>query len=665
VRRLLAALGLLASLCLPVEAQQPVERTDVRVDVRAMTGFLTPETELFVIRARAVNTTAEPVRNLRAGLRFGSQLLGRSSIAVGGSPARFGTGVADGDVPAGELTPGGTAELEFEVPLADLPFDRSPTNAVYPMRIEVRSRFEVVGAIDTYVVWWPQAGPQLRAAILWPLMEPSHRALGNDFYDDDLASSVEDGRLHTLLRLADESDVPVNWVVDPELTDSLTRMAQGYTVRGEPGTRSAVARAWLDRAKNALRGGHVIPLPYGDPDLATTAAVDAGTAFRLGRDLIRRDLDNTGDPTLGWPPGSELSPAAESLFPAQGVRGIVVPESALPLSETLNYTPTAQSQLPPGALGTMTALVADAQLNRWVAESDGQEGPRLAVQRFLADTAMTTMERPGVQRYVVVAPPRTWDPARVFAAELLRQSDRAPWLEPVGLGELSGAPPSTAIRTRAPSTRGLLEPGLVSRIAELRLDLQRLRGILTDPQAAPPELAQLDDALLRATSSRWGADPAGGRRLVNTVDAKLAAQIGRLRLVAGGVVTMTGRSGRIPLTFENDLGQPVRVRVRLDSRDRLRIEGDTPFDSDGGGVVSIPSGTSTLVITGRATTGGLFPIKVEVLSNDGAALGIGATLKVRSTAYGVVALTVTGVAFGLLLVASATRLLRRRRQRAA
>ncbi len=664
--RALAALALCAVTGGPASAQPEPDETAVRVDVRAMSTALVPDvTRNLVIRARVVNTSTEPVRQLRVGLRFGQPLRGRSSIAAGGAPARIGTRVADRDVPEVELAPGGTAEVNFDVPLGDLPFRRSTTDAIHPMRIEVRSRFRVVGAADTYVMWWPRAQPKLRVAWVWPLVEPSHRSLGDDFFDDGLTAAVDGGRLDTLLRVGAGSPAPVTWAVDPELLDSLHRMTGPYTVRGERGTDAVAAKEWLDRARAALHDANVLPLPYADPDLATTAtgalAVDTGRAFQAGRELLRRDLGTEGDTRIAWTPNKTVDPAVESLLTGQGVKGVLVPESALRLTEELYYTPTAPTPLTEDPLGSSTALVADEQLNRFVAEPTGTDGPRLAAQRFLADTAMVALERPGDTRDVVVAPPRTWEPVREFAAQLLTQTASAPWLVPVGLSTVLADPLSTAARTRTPPAGGMLQADQVRRVLDERRRLQRVRGILTDPKHAPVELADLDDALLRAVSAQWGDDASGGQQLVNTVDAGIQRQLDRLRVVTGGTVVMTGRSGRIPLTFENDLGQTVRVRVRVDSRKRLRLEGAHTYEARTGEEIAIPPGGSTLVIRGKATTGGLFRIKVDVLSSDGTPLGIGTTLSVRSTAYGAVALVVTGVAFGLLLVASATRLLRRRR----
>lgn len=664
--RLLAVAALLASVAGPAAAQPDPDENVIRVDVRAMTTALTTTTPSLQIHARAVNTSTDPVRRLRIALRFGQPLLGRSAVAAAPDPGRLGFRVAEQAIGEGELAPGGTAETDFDVPVAKLPFHRARGDGIYPMRIEVRSRFEVVGTVDTYVMWWPNASPMLRIAWIWPLVEPSHRALGDDFFDDGLGNSVDGGRLDALLRIGSASPAPITWAVDPETVDSVQRMTGPYTVRGEPGTDATVAKAWLERARTALRDADFVGLPYADPDLATTAtgalAADAGRAFNAGRTLLKRDLGRAGDSTLAWPPGSTLDPAVESLLAGQGVHGVVIPESALPLTERLNYTPSAPTQLTSDPLGSLTALVSDTQLDGWVAAKTGTEGPRIAAQRFLADTAMTALERPHGSRDVVVTPPRTWEPVSGFAEQLLAQTALAPWLQPATLGQVLADEPSAAPRTLTPSNGGLLHADHVRHVVDLRRRLQRLRGILTDPQREPAALADLDDALARAVSAAWAHDTTGGIRLADTADAGLARQLDRLRVVTGGVVTMTGRSGRIPLTFQNDLGQTVRIRVRIDTNKRLRLEGGTPYEARTGAEVVIPPGGSTLVIKGKATTGGLFSIKVDLLATDGRPLGIGTTLKVRSTAYGVVALTVTGVAFGLLLVASATRLVKRGRK---
>ena len=648
----------------PVAAQPTPVPNAVDVAVDSLTPALVPgTTERLSVRAFARNTTADPLRRVRVSLRFGEALRGRSDIASDQPLARLGTRVGDRLLGEGELAPGATASVDFDVDVADLPFDRSTRHAVYPMRIEVRARGEVLGSADTFVMWWPEAGaPRLRIGWLWPLVEPSHRGLGNDFYDDRLYDSIaEQGRLIRLLRVGGNARMPMTWAVDPELLDSLRRMASGYTVQGREGEGSGNAKAYLERARGAMRSAHVLPLPYADADLeaavvpAPSAPVETPPAVVLGREIVRRELDTPGDTRFGWPPGETLRPTTESMLRSVGVQAFVLPEAALPLSETLYYTPSAPTHLDTDALGSTTALVVDRQL----ASVTAAQGA-LDVQRYLADTAMISLERPNDLRAVVVAPPRDWDPIERVASDLLAQTKAVPWLEPVTLAQMLGEERSTAPRTRTPGGAGTLATDQVDRVESARAALRRLKDFLTDKDRAAPLYADLDDALLRATSSRWSADPAGGRRLTDAVEGAVNQQFAGVRIVPGGVITMTGRSGRIPLTFQNDVGQVVKVRVRLDSRDRIALKGGDGWAR--GQEVPVPPGGSTLVIEGKARTGGLFPITVELLAADGTPIARSLDLRVRSTAWGAVALAVTAVAFGLLLVASATRLLRRRRK---
>lgn len=662
------AAALVATLgAVPSAAQEDPVPQSVLVNVGSLPAALVPGvTERLSLSATVTNETDEPLRRVRVSLRFGEALRGRSDIASGQPLARLGTRVGDRLLGEGELAPHVPTAVGFDVDVADLPFARSTRHAVYPMRVELRARGELLGAADTYVMWWPDRdAPRLRVGWIWPLAERSHRALGNDFFDDGLLDAIEgpNGRLVKLLRIGGNARMPMTWAVDPELLDALRRMANGYTVRGQEGGGSGNAKAWLDRAKGATKGAHVLPLPYADADLeaaaalAPSAAVQTAPAVLLGREIVRRELDNPGDTRFAWPPGDTLRPTTEAMLRATGAQAFVLPEAALPLAEPLYYTPSAPTRLDTDALGSTTALLVDRQLTAAVS---GTSQGRLDVQRYLADAAMISLERPNDLRAVVVAPPRDWDPLAEFATQLLDLTKAAPWVEPVTLPQVLTEERSTAPRTRTPGGAGILAPDQVRRVETARAAVGRLKGFFTDNDRAAPLYLDLEDALLRATSSRWGPDPAGGRRLTDAVTQAVETQFGRIRVVPGGVITMTGRSGRIPLTFQNDIGQTVKVRVRLDSRDRIALKDGESWRR--GHEIPVPPGGSTLVLEGKARTGGLFPITVELLANDGTAIAKPLDLRVRSTAWGAVALVVTGVAFGLLLIASATRLLRRRRK---
>jgi hypothetical protein len=376
---------------------------------------------------------------------------------------------------------------------------------------------------------------------------------------------------------------------------------------------------------------------------------------------MRELVGRSGDPQLAWPQDGQLDVRTQDLLTGAGVQGIVVAESALPLQQSLNYTPTAPYSLQSGALG-VTALVADGELARLVADGPGEQGRRLAVQRFLAETALITLERPNDGRSVVVTPPRTWDPDPAYAGQLLSFTAAVPWLSATTLSQTLHEPVSSAPRSLQPAAiSGALGPAYVGTVAAARRLLARYRSILTVPGDLP---GLLDDALLRAESARWRDDPGGGGRLVTAVTAALRAEFGKLQVATGGTVTLAGSSGKIPITIINDLDQPVLIRIRLNTGGRLTLDENcyracTPQP--------IAPGRATLNFNGSAKAAGAFPISVELLppAPDNTPLVPPATLRVRSKNLGALALVITIGAFVMLLGASANRLLKRRRAGAA
>jgi hypothetical protein len=100
--------------------------------------------------------------------------------------------------------------------------------------------------------------------------------------------------------------------------------------------------------------------------------------------------------------------------------------------------------------------------------------------------------------------------------------------------------------------------------------------------------------------------------------------IARIRVPAPGTITLTARSGAVPITFRNDTGVPVRVLVGLRSH---RLD----FPAGGVHVVALPPRSTTIRFDVRSRTSGTFPLVMSVRSTDGSLLIAEGRLKVRST----------------------------------
>jgi len=154
------------------------------------------------------------------------------------------------------------------------------------------------------------------------------------------------------------------------------------------------------------------------------------------------------------------------------------------------------------------------------------------------------------------------------------------------------------------------------------------------------------------------------RRRVGQARTELAAVgaivndfLTRIRVPAPGTITLTARSGAVPITFRNDTGQPVRVLVGLSSH-RL--------DFPGGGVrlVALPPRSTTIRFDVRSRTSGTFPLVMSVKSADGTLLIAEGKFKVRSTVVSSVGLALAIGAALFLASWWAFDIRRRRRARA-
>ena len=77
------------------------------------------------------------------------------------------------------------------------------------------------------------------------------------------------------------------------------------------------------------------------------------------------------------------------------------------------------------------------------------------------------------------------------------------------------------------------------------------------------------DAALAAVSSRWRDDPTQAFPFRNSAEIALTSLAQQVKVVASPQVTLTSRSGKVPVTLENDLGAAVDVSLVLTSLDQL------------------------------------------------------------------------------------------------
>ena len=282
--------------------------------------------------------------------------------------------------------------------------------------------------------------------------------------------------------------------------------------------------------------------------------------------------------------------------------------------------------------------------------------PVLAAQRVVAETAMITSELPstGTARTVVVVPPRRWDPPQAFLDQLVALAS-AGWTAPVSLPELAAADPPEVDRTglhypRA-QRRGELPVSYVSALRAMQESTSDFADVLTDRTRLVPGLTS---SLLRMESTWWrGRAEERGNRL-NREKTYLAALRGSVRIQPGSF-TFGSRSGKIPLTLVNELGQDVRVILRLSPQtSQLRLEPLLPQTIGANQKLQVE-------VDAVAVARGPVVVEASLRTLEGRPYGQPVQLRVDVTQIGTVALAITVAAAVVLFLAAGVRVVRRMR----
>ena len=194
-------------------------------------------------------------------------------------------------------------------------------------------------------------------------------------------------------------------------------------------------------------------------------------------------------------------------------------------------------------------------------------------------------------------------------------------------------------------------------VAQTFSRLRRFGQILTNPDAFVPSYTA---ALRRAQSAAWREHPADGQAYADKVSAALLVETHKVRILPRGQVTLSSRTGGIPLAVRNGLTQDVRVSIQLTSIPAFRL------DAQPSEVQTIRAGsTASVEVPASATADGRIPVTARLTTPAGEPFGGAVSFELRATGYGEVARLVAGVLVVLLGLAVIVRVVRRIRAGAA
>lgn len=654
--------GLLAGMAAPAAHAAPTatgSRT-VHVSLDTLAPSAPVKGDTLTVSGTVTNEGKNTITDAQVDLRVGPRLYGRTAIDDAAERTRN----TSGDVaPVGgkykvtipKLASGIPQDFALSVPVTKLGLGE---DGVYQLGVSLTGQTssapydQVLGIQRTFLPWQPEATDEkTQLTALWPLISSTRLSAetGSDdqqtpvFENDDLAEELAPGgRLEQMVSLGDQ--LPVTWVIDPDLLATADAMTRNYQVKSGdttvPGKNQAVATKWLDALEKAVKGRKVVALPFADPDLASLAHRGKDVSGALSHLQPATDVAGKTVETIlhvkpsvdfAWPVDGAIDPSIVDVATSAGAHKIITRSDSL--QDNLSYTPTAARPIGGGT----TAVVADTRLSTaFQGDMSTAGSSTLAVQKFLAQSLAVTLQEPENQRSVVVAPQRMPTAAQAQSmARALRGLDAERWTEPSDLIAAAAATPDSDATTKVPGSsrypKKLRDQELPTQaFLDIKGTQERLDNFEAILSARDRVAAPFGNAIDRAMSTSWRGEPDRAQLYRDTVESYLVGLTTEVQLIPKSVLTLSGRSATIPVTVQNKLLQGVQnlvLRLKSDNPTRLKLDGDRtvaerPIKIDGGHSQSVK-------FTGAGNANGPVQVTAQLYTVDGKPYGSSMTFQVK------------------------------------
>ena len=543
-------------------------------------------------------------------------LLPSSCLASAGQriDARFGLGTAGGTRISGPVS----ASCSRRAPTLSMRCAGASCNGVYPMVVTTITNETVVTRFTTFITVM-QGAPTTTISVapvvvLDARANPTTAALGPAAALTDVTADAP-----SVATTAIPSPVLVNVAASAGAAGLPSALRRISHLAGDEVLRSTYVPIDAESLRREGLGGEV------------TAQFTAGRSVLEAAGLLatKRSIPVTDDlpvvPSIAGYTGSNL-------------RHLIVGSSAVSTDPSFGSAPGQPFTLTAHNGTSVTAAVADPEVSTFLAQSTN---PQLSANQLLGALAFGYFEFPGLpdrRGFVLVLRPQT-TPAS-FAATVLEGLRSSPILHAVTLTSFfatvpvggNGAPPTRTLS----STSGVpLTPTLA---ATLRHARSTVTSVSTMLRADPSIAISLNRQLLAVEDASSG--PGIPEAQLGVLNHRLSTITSAVTVPAEGV-TLTSRSGSVPITLQSTSPLPLTVLVHLSSQ-RLR------FPSGDLLTVIVRQPTTTLRVSVVADTTGDLPITVTLTSPDGR-LQLGHNfVTAQITAFSLVGIVLTGLAGAVL-----------------
>ncbi|MER7461793.1 DUF6049 family protein [Streptomyces sp. NPDC097981] len=637
------------------QAAQAAEAGAVDVQLTGVAPSAPVKGDTLTISGSVVNNGRETVNGAHVGLRVGPALGDRASIDEAAERAGFRAGTDPGEidqayaVKIASLPSKVRQDFTLTIPVDKLELGK---DGVYQLGVslsgetESRPYEQVLGIKRTFLPWQPEAAAKRsQLTYLWPLISTTRLTAetGSDelqtpvFLDDSLAEELKPGgRLQQMVALG--KDLPVTWVIDPDLLYTVDAMTKGYRFRTPDGRivqgkNKAVAEQWLSALETAVQGKKIVALPFADPDIASLAHQGKDVSGTLGqlrpatdkaKQAVETVLHVTPSTDFSWPVDGAIDPSIVNVATSAGAHSVLTRSDSLQETGALGYTPSAARPIGAGT----TAVVADADLSTaFDGDMLSAGNSTLAVQRFLAQSLALNLQKTDNQRSFVVTPQRRPSTSQAQTmATAVRGLQAGRWTQPADLDAAAAAKPDPGVNTQVPGAgqypealrKTELPVSAFEKIRTTQNTLDHFKVILSAPDRVEIPFGNTTN---REMSASWRGRPEEARLYRDQVQEYLIGLTEKVKVVPKSDATLSGHSATIPVSVQNSLVQDVHnlvLRVKSANPTRLVFGDSGQAEQE----VTVAGGHSqTVKFTANATASGPVEVTAQLYTTDGVPYG--------------------------------------------
>jgi len=496
----------------------------------------------------------------------------------------------------------------------------------------------------------------LRVLPLWtvaisPAVTTNQRIL-NDYSVDQFADA---GTVSAIVKgAAGRSDLA--WLIDPDAVETAQLIAAGTDVvypqpHGVSDSQQRSASDWLAALRLATTDSHVYSLPYASVDLnvllkrglttiAQRAVIQNESLFTL---LDRSDIARA---TVAY--GGDFNNDQWTWLKDQQLYLNVVNDQRY-VATTSYSTPGGVIPAPDGR----NALVSDTQASLYFTNAMRHTGQAVQNrQALLSDLLIATLERPSLERVMVVRPNTSRRGISYDGVTDTLDSLTAPWLSAISVPDAM-AFSQIGIRSRINgdiSTRvGRSQLRHIRIIGEA---LDAVRGIIAGTSIE----TNAANARMRLASANFADNEE--ERLFASQQTEIGDIASSVKIMSAGTVIFPNERAEVPVTIRNDLSVPVTIRIRATGEPTVRVR-----PNDIGAITIQPGKRKSVEIPTQLFGTGVAYLNLRLADAQGVEFGETVRINLKSSAYARAASWLVGLSFGMLLVMIALNVFRRSRRR--